>query len=196
MASTYTPILIVGAGISGLTLAQALLKEGIPFQIVEQDDSLLSRGAGWGLTIHWALPAFLDLLPQELQERLPETYVNKEAVNKGEIGNFAFYDLNSGEWSKRLANLNIYDESMSAHFDDGTSCMADLVVGCDGIYSSVRRTCFPSSYQNYELPIRMLGVGVPYSTSQVEKIRELDPFFLHGSDPRSDAYLWFSCMSP
>ena len=97
MASTYTPILIVGAGISGLTLAQALLKEGIPFQIVEQDDSLLSRGAGWGLTIHWALPAFLDLLPQELQERLPETYVNKEAVNKGEIGNFAFYDLNSGE---------------------------------------------------------------------------------------------------
>ena len=97
MVSTYTPILIIGAGISGLTLAQALRKEGIPFQIIEQDDSLLSRSAGWGLTIHWALPAFLDLLPQDLQERLPETYVNQEAVKKGEIGNFAFYDLSSGE---------------------------------------------------------------------------------------------------
>ena len=84
---------------------------------------------------------------------------------------------------------------MSAHFDDGTSYTADIVIGCDGIYSSVRKTCFPSGYQNYELPVRMLGVGVPYSFSQVEKIRELDPFFLHGSDPRSDAYLWFSCIS-
>lgn len=97
MFSTRTPILIVGAGISGLTLAQALRKEGIPFQIVEQDNSSSSRSAGWGLTIHWALPTFLDLLPQEVQERLPDTYVNQEAVNKGEIGNFAFYDLGSGE---------------------------------------------------------------------------------------------------
>ncbi len=97
MFSTRTPILIVGAGISGLTLAQALCKERIPFQIVEQDSSSSSRSAGWGLTIHWALPTFLDLLPQEVQERLPDTYVNQEAVNKGEIGNFAFYDLGSGE---------------------------------------------------------------------------------------------------
>ena len=92
-----SPILIVGAGISGLTLAQALLKEGIPFQIVEQDEPLLSRSAGSGLTIHWALPAFLDLLPQEIQDCLPETYVNPEAVKKGEIGNFAFYDLSNGK---------------------------------------------------------------------------------------------------
>ena len=97
MAPAHIPILIIGAGISGLALAQALLKEQIPFQIVEQDDSASSRSAGWGLTIHWALPAFLDLLPRELQERLPETYVNREAVKKGEIGNFAFYDLSSGE---------------------------------------------------------------------------------------------------
>lgn len=97
MFSTRTPILIVGAGISGLTLAQALCKEEIPFQIVEQDSSSSSRSAGWGLTIHWALPTFLDLLPQEVQARIPETYVNQEAVNKGEIGNFAFYDLGSGE---------------------------------------------------------------------------------------------------
>lgn len=97
MFSTRTPILIVGAGISGLTLAQALCKEGIPFQIVQQDSSSSSRSAGWGLMIHWALPTFLDLLPQEVQERLPDTYVNQEAVNKGEIGNFAFYDLGSGE---------------------------------------------------------------------------------------------------
>ena len=97
MDFAYSPVLIVGAGVSGLTLAQALLKEGIPFQIVERDESLSSRSAGWGLTIHWALPAFLDLLPKELQERLPEAYVNPEAVKKGEIGNFAFYDLGSGE---------------------------------------------------------------------------------------------------
>ena len=97
MDSIHSPILIIGAGVSGLTLAQALRKEGIPFQIVERDESLSSRSAGWGLTIHWALPTFLSLLPQELQERLPETYVNPEAVKNGEIGSFAFYDLGTGE---------------------------------------------------------------------------------------------------
>lgn len=99
------------------------------------------------------------------------------------------------QWSKRLTTLHVSGDSATAHFDDGTFCHADIVVGCDGIHSSVRKMCFPSRHRNYELPVRMLGVGVPYSTDQVAEIRKLDPFFLHGSDSRSDVYLWFSCTS-
>lgn len=90
-------ILIVGAGIVGLLLAQALKKEGIPFTVFERDPNPDHRGKGWGLTIHWALDTLLSLLPQHIVDRLPESYVNPEAVKRGENGNFLFYDLSTGE---------------------------------------------------------------------------------------------------
>ena len=42
----------------------------------------------------------------------------------------------------------------------------------------------------------MLGISIPYTADQVRAIRKLDPFFLQGSDPKTDAYLWFSCEPP
>ncbi|KAI4137221.1 MAG: hypothetical protein LQ341_005235, partial [Variospora aurantia] len=90
-------ILIIGAGITGLVLSQALKKHGIAFTIFERDPDVSARGRGWGLTIHWSLDTFISLLPQHLVDRLPETYVNPEASKQGENGNFLFFDLRSGE---------------------------------------------------------------------------------------------------
>lgn len=90
-------VLIIGAGITGLTLAQALRKNDIPFTIFERDSGPLHRGKGWGLTIHWALDAFLSLLPQNVIDRIPEAYVDPDAAAKGENGNFLFFDLKTGE---------------------------------------------------------------------------------------------------
>ena len=240
MASEVKPIIIIGAGISGLTQAQALRKAGIPYQVFERDSSLASRSAGWGLTIHWALSAFCELIPDEIRTRLPETFVNRDAVEKGEKGSFTFFDLSNGEakwkvpaavrirvsrdrlrrlltssidihvrvqpirylydvaylaqWSKRLNDIESSADSVTARFDDGTSYVGSMIVGCDGSHSRVREICHPSGYQTYQLPIRLLGVTVQYSAQQVEKLLSLDPFFFQGSDPRSDAYLWFSCM--
>jgi 2-polyprenyl-6-methoxyphenol hydroxylase-like FAD-dependent oxidoreductase len=42
------PVIIIGAGISGLLLAQQLRKLEIPFQIFEREKDVLTRGAGWG----------------------------------------------------------------------------------------------------------------------------------------------------
>ena len=88
--TAFPSIIIIGASISGLMLAHGLQKAGISYQIFERDSSLSARSAGWGLTIHWALSAFQDLIPEELWTRLPETYVNREAVEKGENGSFTF----------------------------------------------------------------------------------------------------------
>lgn len=90
-------ILIIGAGITGLVLAQALKKNGIAFTVFERDAHVAARGRGWGLTIHWSLDTFLSLLPQYIVDKLPEVYVDPEASNKGENGNFLFFDLRSGE---------------------------------------------------------------------------------------------------
>ena len=90
-------VLIIGAGITGLVLGQALKKHGIAFSIFERDPSISARQGGWGLTIHWALETLISLLPQHVVQRLPEAYVDPEASEKGVNGNFLFFDLRSGE---------------------------------------------------------------------------------------------------
>lgn len=69
---------------SGLLLAQYLRKTRVSFRIFERDTDLTTRGVGWGLTLHWSLPALRTLLPQELVDRLPEAYVDRGAVERGE----------------------------------------------------------------------------------------------------------------
>ncbi len=91
------PVLIIGAGVSGLLLAQYLRKSGVAFRIFERDDDLTTRGVGWGLTLHWSLPALRSLVPDELVGRLPEAYVDRAAVARGEAATFPFFDLSTGE---------------------------------------------------------------------------------------------------
>ena len=90
-------ILIIGAGITGLVLAQALKKHGIAFTVFERDPDVSARGRGWGLTIHWSLDTFISLLPQHIVDRLPETYVDPETSKRGENGSFLFFNLRNGE---------------------------------------------------------------------------------------------------
>ena len=99
-------VLIIGAGIIGLILAQALRSHSVPFTIYERDPDPSYRGRGWGLTIHWALDTLLFLLPQNIIDRLPETYVDSVAVAVGKKGAFPFFDLRSGERRWQLTSPN------------------------------------------------------------------------------------------
>jgi len=96
-ASHSLKVLISGAGITGLVLAQALRRHNVPYVIFERDATVSTWGRGWGRTIHWALDTLISLLPQHIVERLPEAYVDPEASKRGEHGNFLFFHLRSGE---------------------------------------------------------------------------------------------------
>ncbi|TFK98599.1 hypothetical protein BDV98DRAFT_606640 [Pterulicium gracile] len=56
MSSHKPHILIVGAGPTGLFLAQALKHFGVEFTISERDASIARRGRGanWGIGIYWS----------------------------------------------------------------------------------------------------------------------------------------------
>lgn len=54
------------------------------------------------MTIHWALSDFTSLLPEYLIDKLPETFVDAEAVQRGETGNFLLFDLQTGEERYRV----------------------------------------------------------------------------------------------
>jgi len=50
----YPHVAIIGAGLSGIALAVALLHRGIPFTLYERDNSFDARAQGYGLTLQQA----------------------------------------------------------------------------------------------------------------------------------------------
>ncbi|KAI9829291.1 MAG: hypothetical protein M1826_005755 [Phylliscum demangeonii] len=219
-------ILIIGGGIVGLVLAQALRKHypsRATFTVYERDADAGSRGPGWGLTIYWALATLLELLPPELIARLErDTFVDPAASRAGD-GNFLLLDLRSAqvryrvppsrrirvrreglrrllmegvevEWSKRLEGFRTDGDVVTACFADGSEATGSLLVGCDGSRSRVRQLLCPQHYQNLVLPVRLLGVSVPYPAPVAETMRALDPFFLQAADPVTDTFFWFSFL--
>lgn len=89
-------VLIVGAGIVGLTLGQALKQKNIPFEIYERDATPDARGQGWAITLHWALEYMWKMLPQETLERIQAVQVDPD-VARNDNGNFLFINLETGE---------------------------------------------------------------------------------------------------
>jgi 2-polyprenyl-6-methoxyphenol hydroxylase-like FAD-dependent oxidoreductase len=67
---TSRPVLIIGAGVVGLTLAQGCREAGIPFRIFEQQEASTERSQGWGLTLHWSLNSLERTIGSELSARL------------------------------------------------------------------------------------------------------------------------------
>lgn len=45
-------VLIIGAGLGGLSLAQMLRKQGVSFEIFERDQDEDARFQGWAISLH------------------------------------------------------------------------------------------------------------------------------------------------
>ncbi|KAJ9656821.1 hypothetical protein H2198_004709 [Neophaeococcomyces mojaviensis] len=87
------PVVIIGGGIVGLTLAQALKQASIPFEIYERDTALeTEKGGGWAITIHWALNALEQSLPPNLFKQLENIQVDPEQGVR-DTGRFLFLNL-------------------------------------------------------------------------------------------------------
>ncbi|KAL3455607.1 hypothetical protein BJX64DRAFT_65658 [Aspergillus heterothallicus] len=102
MASqTKDPVLIVGAGIIGLTLGHALKQKNIPFRIYERDPTPKSRHQGWALTMHWALQYLPSLLPPSTLSAIESAQVDP-VVAANDSGNFLFINNATGEVKWRI----------------------------------------------------------------------------------------------
>ena len=87
-------VLIIGAGVTGLLLGQALRKHNIAYTVFERDAT--HREQGWGLAFHWAFATLQALIPDELAPDLSKTYCIPTSTEDGEPGHFPYVDLQTG----------------------------------------------------------------------------------------------------
>ena len=185
MSESSPDILIVGAGIGGLTLALSLHQADISCRILEAAPEVLPLGVGINLLPH-AMRELSELgLADKLARHAIETrelrYYSRygQFIHKEPRGRFAGYD-----WAQlSIHRADLHDELLDAvrarlgkeavllghrcvridqdstgvflHCDNGVMQRGKLAVGADGIHSAVRRQLYPN-----EGPPKYSGVNM------------------------------------
>ncbi|KAJ5112044.1 hypothetical protein N7532_000089 [Penicillium argentinense] len=190
-------ILIIGAGISGLILAQYLHSQSIPFKIFDRDSALDARTGGWGLTLHWALLHSAPFSPPRSSIGSPRPLFDVPAeerirVNRGRLRELLTTGLDV-KWNKTLREIWSDEKGVTAVFEDGEKYIGELLVACDGARSVARSILYPDAKMN-PLPVQLLGASTLYSAEEMGGVQNIDPFIFQGSHPETDVFLFFSFL--
>ncbi|HUQ58206.1 NAD(P)/FAD-dependent oxidoreductase [Lentzea sp.] len=161
-------VLVIGAGLGGLTLAQALRRHGIGVAVFERDASPWERPQGYRLHLDAdAIDAAREVLPADpragfdvaavrtepfttvlatdlsVVKRLPEhgehANVDRAALRRILLSGLA----NAVHFGRKLTHYESTARGVAAFFADGTTASGDVLVGADGIGSAVRRQRAP-----------------------------------------------------
>jgi len=167
-------ILIIGAGVGGLSLALSLHRAGIACRVFEAVPEVKSLGVGINLLPH----GMRELADLGLQDRLAAVAVTTrevlfcnrfgQTVLREPRGRYAGYEwpqlsIHRGDLQavmldavrerlgpdavvpgRKCAGVDQDAAGVSVRFEDGSSARGAAAIGCDGIHSAVRRTLFPA----------------------------------------------------
>jgi 2-polyprenyl-6-methoxyphenol hydroxylase-like FAD-dependent oxidoreductase len=167
------PVLVIGGGIGGLTLALSLHQAGIACKVFEAAPAIQPLGVGINLLPH----GMRELTELGLQEKLAALAVEtRELCFYNRYGQFIFKEPRGRHAGYEWPQLSIhrgdlhqvlleaarerlgYDAvllnmkclsvkegqgGVTAHFENGGSFLGSCAVGCDGIHSAVRKQLFP-----------------------------------------------------
>ena len=131
------PIIIIGGGIGGLTLALALLQDGHCVRVYEQACELKEVGAGISLAPNCS-KVFQQLGVAEIiarQSSVPELGELKNGTTGELLSTIPFVNLKS---TFVFTNYSQTEEEVTVNFTNQPSTIGACVIGCDGIRSAVR----------------------------------------------------------
>ncbi|MFF0141840.1 FAD-dependent oxidoreductase [Streptomyces sp. NPDC005227] len=165
MTTNHHPIVIVGAGLGGLTLARVLHVHGIPATVLEADPSAASRTQGGQLDIHeddgqraladaGLTDAFraiihegaealrvLDQNGKLLHDEPDDGMARRPEVLRGDLRRILLDSLpdRTVQWGRKVTDVqSLGDGRHELTFADGTTITSGLLVGADGAWSKVR----------------------------------------------------------
>lgn len=178
---------IIGAGVGGLSLAQALKKRGVRARVFERDQRPDFREQGYRLTLHpsglsWlrqCLPAdkFAQVVASStawsgmgmLDERLRPilelkgTATPSRSIDRRTLRAILLSDLDEVVFAKAFNSYREMDGGVEVTFGDGAVETVDLLIGADGSRSSVRRQKLPAHAELFDTGYADIAGRIPWS---------------------------------
>ncbi|MFD9698561.1 FAD-dependent oxidoreductase [Lentzea sp. NPDC059081] len=161
-------VLVIGAGLGGLTLAQSLRRNSIDVAVFERDASPWERPQGYRLHLDAdAIDAAHEVLPAELRESFARAAVRTEPfttilatdlsvvkrlpehgehanVDRAELRRILLSGMeNVVHFGRKLTRYESTGVGVTAFFADGGTERGDVLVGADGVNSPVRQQRAP-----------------------------------------------------
>lgn len=175
--SSHPPILVIGAGIGGLTTAVALQKQGFPVEVYEKVPELKGLGAGLILATN-AMKALKSMgIHEEIQsianeldhfyikdqtgkvlsgglnaEQLKKRYGHaSHSIHRADLHEKLISMLKPGSLftGKACRRVGQTEEGAWAEFEDGSRAEGIALIAADGIHSPVRQQHLPGVNLRY-----------------------------------------------
>ncbi|APA06953.1 hypothetical protein SS1G_04377 [Sclerotinia sclerotiorum 1980 UF-70] len=194
--SSDMKVLIIGAGTTGLLIAQGLKKAGISFEIFERLASAnpTERARDWSMALHWGSKHLSTCLPDEIFAKIKsaqcDPYYEKETMpplpfknaqtgeilltlpadNLRRVGRQKLRKLFAEglqiQYNKRLTSFTASDTDVTVTFEDGTSATGTHLVGADGARSLLRTTLLGDKGNLTPMPYTLYNMKTTYTAEQ------------------------------
>ncbi|WP_409181246.1 FAD-dependent oxidoreductase [Amycolatopsis sp. VS8301801F10] len=181
-------VLIIGAGVGGLALAQGLHRAGVAVTVCERDISAAGRRQGYRLRLDPdGLDALDRLLPAHLSQAIwdasstpsrtsyltgtpPEEPVERNvSINRLTLREILLHGLDDVVQFGRECTGYRLDGAVTATFADGSAASADVLVAADGVNSVLRRHYLPHA-RVIDTGVRILYGRFPLTRETAELI--------------------------
>jgi 2-polyprenyl-6-methoxyphenol hydroxylase-like FAD-dependent oxidoreductase len=124
----------------------------------------------------------------------PQGYTVKRGFLHQVLREAALREGIRAEFGKRLVHVRMSERGVTAVFDDGTSAEGDVLIGCDGIHSRIRRLTLPDAPEPAYTGLISFGgfargVKVPHEPGIQHMVFGKKAFF--GYMVRGDGEIWW-----
>lgn len=178
-------VAVIGAGISGLVAGILLQEQGCSVHIYEKRSRLISLGGGLGIWPNGSrgllsLPCAdkISLLAEKIEHDTHAdsngevlTTVSRQLFQR--INGFPILNMSRSElmqvlleqfgeenitYNAQCIGIESHRQSTSVSFANGEYISADLLIGADGAFSSVRQCLFSEAKLNYSGYLQLVGI--------------------------------------